>query len=54
MTNLQAMETFFFDIFDAVPDFLVSEPIIYFVSLIFGITIAALFFKIFFGGIRHE
>lgn len=52
MTQLQAMEAFFFDIFAQVPVFLGSEPIIYFVALIFGITVAALFFKLFFGGRR--
>lgn len=50
---LQTMETFFFDIFDAIPDLLQSEPIIYFVALIFGWTVFALFMKILFSGRRN-
>lgn len=50
---LQTMETFFFDIFDAIPELLQSEPIIYFVALIFGWTVFALFMKIFFSGGKH-
>ena len=50
---LQTMETFFFDIFGAIPALLQSEPIIYFVSLIFGWTVFALFIKIFFSGRKN-
>lgn len=53
MTTMQFMQDFFFSVFNDLPDFLMAEPIIEFVSLIFGITVFALFMKIFLGGRKN-
>lgn len=42
MTNMQKMQEFFFSIFDEIPEFLTSEPMIYFVSILIGIYVAGL------------
>ena len=36
------MQSFFFSIFNEIPDFLWSEPIRYFVSILIGIYVAGL------------
>lgn len=45
-TEFDEMKNFFFEIFEGVPAFLESKPIIYFVSLFIGIIVAGLFFKL--------
>lgn len=42
MTQFEAMENFFFSIFEELPSFLMSEPIIYFISIAIAIYVAAL------------
>ena len=42
MSQLQIMKNFFFAIFEELPDFLMAEPIIYFISIAIAIYVAAL------------
>lgn len=46
---MAAMKEFFFYVFDMIPGFLMSEPIIYFISIAIGIYVAALFITLFNG-----
>lgn len=46
---MAAMQQFFFYVFDMIPGFLMSEPIIYFISIAIGIYVAALFITLFHG-----
>lgn len=50
---MAAMQQFFFTIFDMIPDFLMSPPIIYFISIAIAIYVAALFITLFHGGRRR-
>lgn len=50
---MAAMQQFFFSIFSMIPDFLMSPPIIYFISIAIGIYVAAIFVTLFNGGRRH-
>ena len=46
---MSVMQQFFFSIFDMIPDFLMSPPIIYFISIAIGIYVAGLFIALFNG-----
>lgn len=44
------MQQFFFSIFDMIPGFLMSPPIIYFISIAMGIYVAGILLTMFHGG----
>lgn len=44
------MQNFFFSIFQMIPDFLMSPPIIYFVAIAVAIYVAALMITLYRGG----
>lgn len=46
---MAAMQQFFFSIFDMIPAFLMTPPIIYFISIAIAIYVAALFITLFNG-----
>lgn len=47
MTTFNNMKDFFFAIFTGIPAFLISEPIIYFVSVFLGICVIGMFTVLF-------
>ena len=42
MSQFTAMQNFFFSIFEELPEFLMAEPMIYFISISIAIYVAAL------------